>query len=136
MASHPVGLSDFPDYVTVQGLLCIRANVNDASNTIRDLSLCRFYRKEVTAFDGQIYCQLREPKRSLKITLNEAKALKVKLDYMIEAAKAINEDTSMISDSVAVAKAIRRKEVEDHVNQSINRVCEQGRETPDPDETF
>jgi len=93
----------------------MKANVNDASNTVDGLSLCRFYRKEVvSASNGEaIYSLLLQeqgprPNYQLKISLVEAEALKVKLDYMIKAIKDINENPSARSiSSIAVADAIR-----------------------------
>ena len=95
-----------PAYVSVQGLLCIKGNIN--ANTVGGLSLCKFYRKEVTTSDGQVYSQLQEPKWPLKITLDEAEVLKVKLDYMIRQAKEMNENPSGCVDCVALADATRQ----------------------------
>ena len=104
-----------PDYFSIEGLLCMKANFHtngdhSFTSTIDSLTLCRFYRKEVTAAsNGQVYSLLQKPKYPLKISLHEAEALKVKLDYMINLAKIVNEKKlPTYIDSNEVAKMVRQ----------------------------
>ena len=118
-------LCKFPQqYVSVGGLLCLKGNVqtkDDGEKSINQLHLCKFYYKEVTGKDGKIYSQLQEPKWPLKISLNEAEALIVKLDHMIKEARAMNEERFAWVSSLALAVTVRRK----------YHKIKQGRETSD-----
>ena len=109
------------EYVSATGLLCLKGNVQtntDGKNVINQLQLCRFYRKEFTGDDGHVYSLLQEPKWPLKFNLDEAEALKDKLECMVTAAKAINERPSEWISSLELAETIRKhsrvQDVSDH----------------------
>ena len=110
------------DYFSVHGLLCLKGNVQtnaDGKSSINQLHLCKFYHKEVTNEKGNVYSVLHEPKWPLKLTIEEAEALQIKLGYMITAVKGINKDDTMDSTELGVARVARQHFYNDQTNQQF-----------------